>query len=190
VLRPGGTFMAQESGADSNAELHEIIAGPIPPGLRRSPKRSAGAARDAGLDVVDLRQESPPVEFYDIGAVVYFLRKVIWTIANFSVSRCRAELAALHEIIEADGSFVSHAERFLIEATKPDCQVSYGDWTVASSIRRPSDSALLSSRLPVSRWEDGRVGDGRVGDRRMGQSGRRGESGPQSAWLWYRSDMS
>jgi hypothetical protein len=36
-------------------------------GLKRSPKRSAGAARDAGLDVVDLRQELLPVEFYDIG---------------------------------------------------------------------------------------------------------------------------
>lgn len=119
VLRPGGTFLSQEIGTDSNAELHEVLAGPIPPGGKRSPERSAQAARDAGLTVLDLRQESLPEVFYDIGAVVYFLRKVIWTIADFSVDRYRTELAALHERIQADGSFVCHAQRFLIEAGRP-----------------------------------------------------------------------
>ena len=39
-------------------------------------------------------------------------------IPGFSVARYRGELAALHERIQADGSFVSHAQRFLIEARK------------------------------------------------------------------------
>lgn len=119
VLRPGGTFLSQEIGTDSNAELYEAIAGPIPPGEKRSAERSAAAAAEAGLTVVDLRSESLPVVFYDVGAVVYFLRKVIWTIPDFSVDRYRAELAAMHERIVADGSFASRAERFLIEARKP-----------------------------------------------------------------------
>lgn len=38
VLRPGGMFLAQEIGQDSNAELHEAIAGPLPPGEKRSPQ--------------------------------------------------------------------------------------------------------------------------------------------------------
>jgi SAM-dependent methyltransferase len=120
VIRPGGMFLAQEIGADSNAELHEIIAGPVPPGGKRSPQRSANQAEEAGLVVTDLREESLRVVFYDIGAVVYFLRKVIWTIPEFSVTRFRAELAALHERIQAEGAFVSHAQRFLIEARKPE----------------------------------------------------------------------
>jgi SAM-dependent methyltransferase len=119
VLRPGGTFLAQEIGEDSNAELHEVLAGPLPPGEKRSPQRSRKLAEDAGLAVVDLRQASLRVEFYDIGAVIYFLRKVIWTIPGFSVAQYRRELAVLHERIQAEGSFVSHAQRFLIEARKP-----------------------------------------------------------------------
>jgi hypothetical protein len=33
--------------------------------------------------------------------------------------RSRGEVAALHERIQAEGSFVSHAPRFLIKARKP-----------------------------------------------------------------------
>jgi SAM-dependent methyltransferase len=119
VLRPGGTFLSQEIGAATNFELHAAIAGPVPPGEGRSAQRSRKLAQDAGLIVVDLRQESLRVEFFDIGAVVYFLRKVIWTIPDFTVARYRTELAGLDERIRAEGSFVSHAQRFLIEARKP-----------------------------------------------------------------------
>jgi SAM-dependent methyltransferase len=118
VLRPGGTYLSQEIGADSNAALYEAIVGPVPPGEKRSPERSAEAAADAGLTVVDLRCESLPVVFYDIGAVVWFLRKVIWTIPGFSADQYLTELFALHQRIRAQGSFVSKAERFLIEARK------------------------------------------------------------------------
>jgi hypothetical protein len=34
---------------------------------------------------------------------------VIWTIPGLNVARRRSELAALHERIQAEGSFVSHA---------------------------------------------------------------------------------
>ena len=57
--------------------------------------------------------------FDDIGAVVYFLRLVIWIVPGFTVERYRDRLRALHEQIQRDGPFVAHASRFLIEATKP-----------------------------------------------------------------------
>lgn len=80
--------------------------------------------------VVEMREASLRVEFYDIGAVIYFLRKVIWTVPEFSVARYRTELAALHKRIQAEGSFVSHAQRFLIEARKP------GPWSNLSVLPR------------------------------------------------------
>ena len=57
--------------------------------------------------------------FYDIAAVVYFLRKVLWVVPGFTVEGYRDQLLAVHRRIEADGSFTSSAPRFLIEATKP-----------------------------------------------------------------------
>jgi hypothetical protein len=55
-----------------------------------------------------------------VGAVVYFLRLVVWIVPDLSIDRYRDRLLALHEQIEDDGPFVAHATRFLIEATKPD----------------------------------------------------------------------
>jgi hypothetical protein len=40
VLRPGGRLLSQGVGEDSNVELYEVIAGPVPPGERRGPQRS------------------------------------------------------------------------------------------------------------------------------------------------------
>jgi hypothetical protein len=39
-------------------------------------------------------------------------------VPGFTVSQYRDRLAALHERIEAEGPFVAHSKRFLIEARK------------------------------------------------------------------------
>jgi SAM-dependent methyltransferase len=119
VLRAGGTYLSQEIGPGSNRELTDFMMGPQPVSQSRTPARAAEEARAAGLTVVDLREASLRVEFFDLAAVVYFLRKVIWTVPDFSVERYRDRLAAMYEHIARHGSFVAHAQRFLIEAVKP-----------------------------------------------------------------------
>ena len=81
--------------------------GPQPvSGARTTARARADAAAD-GLRIVDLREETVRVEFFDVGAVVWFLRKVIWTVPDFSVERYRDRLVAMHEHIGREGSFVS-----------------------------------------------------------------------------------
>lgn len=77
-------------------------------------------AHAAGLGVVDLQFARLRMEFFDIGAVVYFLRKVIWIVPGFTVDGCRDRLRDLDRRIREDGVFVAHSTRFLIEARKPD----------------------------------------------------------------------
>lgn len=119
VLRLGGTYLAQLIGPGTQRELSEFMMGPLSPPEPEPLRRMAGSAAAAGLAIVDLRHESLPTVFYDIGAVVHFLRKVIWTVPDFTVDRYRNRLAELHERITADGSFTSHARRMLVEARKP-----------------------------------------------------------------------
>ncbi|WP_262285191.1 class I SAM-dependent methyltransferase [Micromonospora sp. MA102] len=116
VLRPGGSYLSQQIGAGTVRELSEAILGPLPPPERRHPEQAVAAAEAAGLTVVDLREATLRTVFHDIGAVVWFLRKVVWTVPGFTVDRYRAELRRLHERIRAEGPFVAHARRFLIEA--------------------------------------------------------------------------
>lgn len=121
VLAPGGTYLAQHVGPESVFELAEFFLGPRPEARRlRHPDTAVAEAHAAGLGVVDLQFARLRMEFFDIGAVVYFLRKVIWIVPGFTVDGCRDRLRDLDRRIREDGVFVAHSTRFLIEARKPD----------------------------------------------------------------------
>lgn len=121
VVRPGGSYFAQHVGPHSVFELVEFFLGPQSEDVRnrRHPDHDIEGATGAGLDVVDLRYEETKIEFFDVGAVVYLLRKVIWLVPGFTVDAYRPQLESLHERIAAEGPFVAHSTRFLIEAHKP-----------------------------------------------------------------------
>lgn len=119
VLKPGGTYFSQQVGAGSNRELTDFIMGPQPVHQSRAAELAVTKAEESGLVVSDLRQQTLRVVFHDVGAVIYFLRKVIWTVPGFTVDGYRDRIFELHESIEGTGSFVSHAQRFLIEARRP-----------------------------------------------------------------------
>jgi len=119
VLKPGGAYFAQHVGPRSNAELYEFFLGPQLSPHSRDPEAEAEGARAAGLTTVQMRMERLRVEFFDVGAVVYFLRKVIWTVPDFTVDRYRGRLLDLHRRITHDGSFVAHSSRVLVEVVKP-----------------------------------------------------------------------
>ena len=120
VLRPGGGYLAQHIGPASGIELADYFLGPggRGTGVPDADTQAAGAV-NAGLDVRDVRTERLRMEFFDIGAVVYFLRKVIWMVPGFSVDRHRDRLRALDERIRTDGPFVAHSVRILFDARKP-----------------------------------------------------------------------
>jgi SAM-dependent methyltransferase len=119
VLRPGGSYLSQQIGAGQQLELTEAMLGPHTPSTTRTTEAAVAGAEAAGLRVVDLRAETLRTVFYDIAAVVYFLRKVLWIVPGFTVDGYRDQLLALHRRIAAEGSFTSRAPRFLIEAAKP-----------------------------------------------------------------------
>ena len=58
------------------------------------------------------------MEFFDLAAVVHFLRKVLWTVPGFSVDAYRDRLRALYDHIAEHGSFVCHSRRTLVEARR------------------------------------------------------------------------
>ncbi|MBM7076503.1 class I SAM-dependent methyltransferase [Micromonospora humida] len=119
VLRPGGRFLSQQIGAGTMRELSEAVLGPLPPPATRHTAQAVAAARAAGLHVVRLERATLRAVFHDVGAVVWFLRKVVWTVPDFDVDRYRPQLERLHATIRAEGAFVAHSRRFLIEAVKP-----------------------------------------------------------------------
>lgn len=120
VLRPGGVYFAQHVGPASVFELIEFFLGPQPEARRgRHHDDEAAAARAAGLEVTGLSTARLRIEILDVAAVVYLLRKVIWWVPGFTVEKYRDRLRDLHELIQAEGPFIAHSTRHLIEARKP-----------------------------------------------------------------------
>ncbi|MFK5690628.1 class I SAM-dependent methyltransferase [Ornithinimicrobium sp. LYQ92] len=121
VLRPGGSYLAQHVGPASAFELIEQFLGPLPASTRsaRDPAAEAAAAERSGLEVVDLRTARCRMEFHDIGAVVWILRKCVWWVPDFSVATYLPQLRRLDERMRAGDPVVAHSTRHLVDAVRP-----------------------------------------------------------------------
>lgn len=118
LLEPGGTYLSQQIGDRSVGALTDWFLGAQPGNEVPDVDRTRAAAERVGLELLDLRAESLRMEFFDIGAVVYFLRKVIWIVPGFGVDRYRDELRELDRRIREAGPFVAWSRRILVEARK------------------------------------------------------------------------
>jgi hypothetical protein len=119
VLADGGTYLAQHVGPASAFELIEWFLGPLPrERLGRDAEDEAAGARAAGLRIVDVRTARCRMEFLDIGAVVYILRKCVWWVPDFTVDRYREPLERLDVHIRQHGAFRAHSTRTLFEARR------------------------------------------------------------------------
>lgn len=120
VLVHGGTYFAQHVGPASAFELIEFFLGPLPEHRGgRDPNREVNDAHAAGLTVTDLRTARCRMEFFDVGAVVWILRRCIWWVPDFSVDLYRGKLLELDDLIRREGRFVAHSSRHLLEARRP-----------------------------------------------------------------------
>ena len=119
VLLPGGRYFGQHVGPASAFELIEFFLGPLPNHRHaRDPLIETACAEQAGLFITNLQTARCRMEFFDIGAVVWVLRKCVWWVPDFSVERYRDNLLQLDRHMRNDGPFVAHSTRHLIEARR------------------------------------------------------------------------
>lgn len=117
VLRPGGRYLAQHVGPASALELIELFLGPTPDaGASRHPEREAQEARRAGLRIEEVRTARCRMEFFDVGAVVWILRRCLWWVPDFSVDRYQPVLRELDTMMRAGEPLVAHSTRHLVRA--------------------------------------------------------------------------
>jgi hypothetical protein len=119
ILQPGGAFMTQQVGGEHDQELNRLLGAPR---ATYSPRWNLAFAveqlQEAGFQIVDQREEYPETEYFDIGAIVYYLEAVPWQVPGFTVDAYRTRLAALHERITAQGSLSVPGHFFYLEAVK------------------------------------------------------------------------
>jgi len=117
LLQPGGCFLTQQVGGQDNLELNKKIQSNQQGSYANWNLLTACQQLERSGLTVELQKEKFPVtEFYDIGAVVYYLKAVPWQIPDFSVAKYRKELEKIHKQMEQEGKFAVTSHRFLIKA--------------------------------------------------------------------------
>ena len=119
VLRQGGRYLGQHVGPRSAFELIERFAGPLTGPVDREPDDEVAAAEQAGMVVEDLRRARCRMEFHDVGAVVWVLRRCIWWVPGFSVEEHEGTLRDLDAEMRDGRPVVAHSTRHLIQARRP-----------------------------------------------------------------------
>ncbi len=123
-LCQGGYFLTQQVGARNNIELYSLLD------LKSLGKETfsvrpewnlnyaVNELEEAGFRITNQREEFPICRFYDVGALVYFLKAIPWDIPDFKVSRYSQLLLKIHETIQSNGNLQVTAHRFFIEVRK------------------------------------------------------------------------
>jgi hypothetical protein len=118
VLRPGGTFLTQQRGVGDDALLEAFDRRP-----ESGPDFDLAFAtrqlEDAGMEIVHGGEAATPMTFFDVGALVSFLRAVPWVVPDFDVTHDREALEWIHGTIAREGRFIVDGGHLLIEARRP-----------------------------------------------------------------------
>ena len=120
ILNPGGIFITQQVGGQDQQPLNQFLAPLIKP-LYESWFLSSAVQqlKTAGFDISFQKEDFPPSNFLDIGAVVYYLKVIEWQIPGFNSKDYHERLLELHHHIQKEGAFKSYSHRFIVIAEKP-----------------------------------------------------------------------
>jgi len=115
VLRAGGTYLTQQRG-DGDDDLLRAFDRPIHEGPDFDLAFAIAQLEGAGFRIVRGEESDATVRFFDVGALVYYLRAIPWIVPDFDVNTDRNALHRIHDTIRTEGSFGVGSSRFLIEA--------------------------------------------------------------------------
>jgi SAM-dependent methyltransferase len=101
VLRPGGVFATQQLGGEMTAAVHELFGRPRPQlDGEWGPEVAEAQIRAAGFELLRLESSTLPTQFFEVGALVYWLKAAPWELPDFDLERDRTRLLALHRQCE------------------------------------------------------------------------------------------
>jgi len=118
ILKPRGVFITQQVG---NVDWQSLLRF-----FQRESSHAShwnlGSAVDemetAGFDIIRQEEDIQFYRFYDVGAVIFYLKAVPWAIPDFSIEKYREKLWELHLTITENGFYDTQQHRFLVVARK------------------------------------------------------------------------
>lgn len=126
VLKPGHRFITQQVGDQTNRRLHELFGyepkDTFYPGAEQKHAWNLDYAvrelQDAVWQISEQEEEFYTTRYYDVGAIVYYLKAIPWEIPDFSVEKYFDKLLEIDELIERDGYVDVLFHQFFMVAQK------------------------------------------------------------------------
>lgn len=117
VLADGGYFLTQQSGGTDCFEINERFGVPLNPAFAEWKLDVAmRGVQENHFEVVKQSEQFLRQRFYDVGALVYYLKAIPWQIPDFEVDAYREELYRIHLHIVRQGYFEVTQHRFYMLA--------------------------------------------------------------------------
>ncbi|MGM9638710.1 MAG: class I SAM-dependent methyltransferase [Butyricicoccaceae bacterium] len=119
LLGRGGVFVTEQVGGDNDRDLVEwVLPGTEKPFPHLNLTEQRVCFENAGFNILQAEEAYRPIQFYDVGAFVWFARIIEWEFPGFSVDRCFARLLDMQKTIEREGKIEGTIHRYLIVAKK------------------------------------------------------------------------
>ena len=119
ILEPSGYFITQQIGEQNDIDINHLLGNE--PTIESGVWNADCATKELqknGFTVLEQKEAFPKARFYDVGALVYFLKAIPWVVEGFNVESYRNSLLELHEMILKRGFLEVREHRFLIIAQK------------------------------------------------------------------------
>lgn len=119
VLKKGGLYITEQVGEENDRELVNLL-------LPGTPKPFSGLNlkwqrclfEQAGFEILQAEECMRPIQFYDVGALVWFAHIIEWEFPDFSVDKCFAQLCEAQKMLDENGVIEGWIHRYLIVAKK------------------------------------------------------------------------
>ena len=119
ILKPGGIFLTQQVGGLNEIRLNELLQDEVHAEYDyHTLDYAAGLLVNAGMELLQAREDFPVSEFYDLAGVVYYLRVISWQVPGFTPEAYLERLYGIYEMIKRDGKLSTPSHRLLLEARR------------------------------------------------------------------------
>ena len=116
IIKQNGVFITQQVGGCDCKEINEWLGVPINLAYRNWNLQSAlQEFLKNEWDILEQKEEYPIQRFYDLGALIYYLKAIPWQIPDFSIEKYKEGLYQIFLKIESEGYVDVTQSRFILK---------------------------------------------------------------------------
>ncbi|MGV3465520.1 MAG: class I SAM-dependent methyltransferase [Heyndrickxia sp.] len=119
ILKTDSHFVTQQVGGKDHSDLNAALEGNEDNGYPHwNLDYAVKELEDAGFKIIKKLEQFPYTRFYDVGALIYYLKAIPWQIPDFTVPKYYDKLMQIHHQIRERGFIEFKEHRFFIIAKK------------------------------------------------------------------------